>query len=401
MEARTAEIIRGTLILLFFLTIAGLLARRSLKRSEDPARLVAKWVVSLVILSIMVGLARAQGPADQLVSILGICVTGLFMGIIWAPNIAASFAKPLMDLFTGGDLTPEDAPQYSTAMGKRQRGQFQEAIYAIRGELAKFPQDLTGHLLLAEILAVNLKEVAAAQRVVEQLSQQANHTPAQISMAWNAVADWQLSVNKDVVAARTALQEIVQRFPHTEYSMQASQRLAHLAHAQEALPPEERRPITLPPSPVKNLGLQKVNPKDWIKVKTPEEQVFELVAHLENYPLDAEARENLATVYAEHLNQLDMAVVQLEQLIECPQFPATQTVRWINRLVDFQVHLGNDIEGGRLSLQRILDLFPGTSFAFQAEQRMATLGNELPKVTPETVALGNYDKYIGLKKRAK
>lgn len=401
MEERTAAIIRGTLMLLFFLTIAGLLARRSLKRSEDPARLVAKWAVSLVVLGIMVVLARAQGPTDQLVSILGVCVTGLIMGVIWAPNIAASFARPLMDLFTGGDLAPEDAPQYSTAMGKRQRGLFQEAIYAIREQLAKFPQDLTGHLLLAEILAVNLKEVAAAQRVVEQLSQQANHSPAQISMAWNAVADWQLSINKDVAAARSALQEIVQRFPHTEYAMQASQRLAHLAHAEETLPPEERKPIVLPPAPVKNMGLQKVNPQDWIKVKTPEEQVCELVSHLEEYPLDAEARENLATVYAEHLNQVDMAVVQLEQLIECPQFPAVQTVRWINRLVDFQVRLRGDMEAGRLSLQRILDRFPGTGFAFQAEQRMATLGNEMPKQTPETVALGNYDQYIGLKKRAK
>jgi hypothetical protein len=401
MEAQTTGIIRGTLILLFLLTITVLLARRSLRRSEDPARLMAKWAISLVVLGIMLVLAKAQGPMDQLVSILGVCVTGLVMGIIWAPNIAATFAKPLINLFTGGDLAPENEPQYSTAMGKRQRGLFQEAIYDIRAELEKFPQDLTGHLLLAEIMAVNLKDVAAAQRVIDHLSQQPHHTPAQITMAWNALADWQLSVNKDVAAARVALQDIVYRFPHTEYSMQASQRLAHLAHAQEALPPEERKPITLPPSPVKNLGLQKVNPQDWIKEKTPEEQVYELVAHLEAYPLDAEARENLAIVYAEHLNQLDMAIVQLEQLIECPQFPAVQTVRWLNRMVDLQVRLGSDIEGGRLTLQRILDRFPGTSFALQAERRMATLGNEMPKETPESVPLGNYDQYIGLKKRAK
>ena len=47
--------------------------------------------------------------------------------------------------------------------------------------------------------------------------------------------------------ARAVLEEIAARFPDSEQSLQAAQRLAHLASQTHLLEPQERKPIKLPP----------------------------------------------------------------------------------------------------------------------------------------------------------
>ena len=51
----------------------------------------------------------------------------------------------------------------------------------------------------------------------------------------------------------------------------------------------------------------------------PEQVAAECVKHLEQHPLDTEARERLAVIYADHYGRLDLAAGELEQMIGQPQ----------------------------------------------------------------------------------
>ena len=48
--SQTAEIIRGTLLLLVALTALGYFMARSLRRAEEPPRLIVKWIVSGLVI---------------------------------------------------------------------------------------------------------------------------------------------------------------------------------------------------------------------------------------------------------------------------------------------------------------------------------------------------------------
>jgi outer membrane protein assembly factor BamD (BamD/ComL family) len=161
----------------------------------------------------------------------------------------------------------------------------------------------------------------------------------------------------------------------------------------------ERKPIQLRAG-VNNLGLM----KDASALRKPEEDFQEaarqLVAHLTEHPLDAEAREKLAITYAERYERLDLAAEQLNELAESPNHPPKEIARWLNLLADLQLKFGADYETIRNTLQRIVDRFPGLAPAELAQQRIEHLRLELKgKEKGSVVKLGTYEQNIGLKGR--
>jgi hypothetical protein len=114
--------------------------------------------------------------------------------------------------------------------------------------------------------------------------------------------------------------------------------------------------------------------------------------------LDVEAREQLALLYAFEFHQLDLAAAQFEQLIACPNLPPKQTVHWLNQLADVQVRIGGDRAAAEATLKRILELYPGSAFAAQAESRIMTLPNELRGQRESApIKMGEYEQRLGLK----
>ncbi len=104
-------------------------------------------------------------------------------------------------------------------------------------------------------------------------------------------------------------------------------------------------------------------------------------------------------IYAGHYHRLDLAVDQLEQLVQQPNQPAKQVVHWLNLMADLQVQEGADMEQVRQTLQRIRDLYPGIAAAETARRRMDTLKLELKaKEKRQGVQLGAYEQNLGLKK---
>jgi hypothetical protein len=124
----------------------------------------------------------------------------------------------------------------------------------------------------------------------------------------------------------------------------------------------------------------------------------EYVKQLEQHPQDTEAREKLALIYADHYGRLDLALDQLEQMIQQPNQPGRLVVHWLNVMADVQIRSGADYETVKQTLERIIERQPNLAAAEIARNRIALLKLELKaKQQKETVKMGTYEQNIGLK----
>ena len=113
-----------------------------------------------------------------------------------------------------------------------------------------------------------------------------------------------------------------------------------------------------------------------------------------------QAREQLAHLYVDYYQRLDLAIAQLEQLIQAPHQPGKEVARWLNSIADLQLKHGADYETVRATLQRIIDRFQGLAGAELAHQRLEHLRLEFKaQQQSHVVQLGTYEKDLGLKGR--
>lgn len=397
----TLRIALGMFVLLAFICLVGWILWRSLKNSYDPARLLFRWIGTLVV---VVGgyffidwIIGPQGDAmNKIVGLMAALVLALVLAVFWAPPIVEMVSNWIGSLFTGGSAPPPPQPYYSVAETKRKQHKFREAIYEVQKQLDRFPTDVTGQMMLASIQAENLDELPAAQITIERLCNQPGHSAPQIANAFNALADWHLKL-QDTDAARATLEQIIARFPDTEQAQLAAQRIAHLASRETLLAAHEHKPIELRQG-ARDLGLMMDSSTLGKVEQDPAEVAGHLVKHLEQHPLDNEAREKLAMIYAEHYQRLDLAADQLEQLITAPTQSGKEVARWLNVLADLQLKDGADYDTIRQTLQRVIDLFPELAAAQLAQQRIERLRLELKgKEKGQVVKLGSYEKDLGLK----
>lgn len=368
-------------------------------RSDDPARMLVKWLLTGLMLYVLIWKVGAVvgkgGYGGAFVGIPLTAVCGLILAIIWRHNITDLIASPFASLYNGGNVPPEPKPLYSTAQALQKQGRYHEAIVAARGQLARFPNDMEGHILIAEIQAQNLKDLEAAETTIEQFCAQPGHHPKNIAYALFAMADWYQSVGKDRAGVEKILQQIVDRLPNTEHALGAAQRLAHLASPDMLTGRHDERVFPVPAAD-RRLGLRRDSSAPQPTVP-PEQQAADYLRHLGEHPLDWEAREKLASIYAEHYQRLDLAAEQLEQLIQQPNAPERNVVRWLNLLTDFHVRYGGSLEIAQATLQRIIDRNPAYAAAEQARNRMSVLKLEFrAKEKTQAVRLGSYDQNIGL-----
>src|SRR4051812_23237984 len=143
---RALSIAVGLLMILTVLGTMVWLLIRSVKQSEDPAKLLFKWILTFVFIGMLLWLVRGIGFEDNsAVLVPGICaVFGVALGITWAPHWGAILAKPFTAMFDGGTTPPDPTPFYSIAFSRRKQGKYQEAIMEIQLQLQRFPNDFKG-----------------------------------------------------------------------------------------------------------------------------------------------------------------------------------------------------------------------------------------------------------------
>ena len=386
---------------LFGLGFIGWLFWRSLKTSEDPGRLIFKWLLTAAVVWFEFAVAVPAFVRGGLDAVFGLGLTGalsMAINVIWRNAILDLITRPLTSIFDGGSEPPEPKPAYSMALAKRKSNHPLEAIVAIREQLAKFPADFEGFLLLANIQAEDMNDLPGAENTLNHFCDSPNAPDRQVVAALTQLADWHLKKAADVDSARRALQKIAEKFPETEFALHAEQRLAHLGETEKILlEHHDRQPIAVPEG-VQNIGL--LDSTEFLRPKEiePGKLAAVYVKHLEQHPHDADVREKLAVIYARDFKRLDLATLELEQLINETRHTPKQIAGWLNQLANFQIELGADVATATATLQKIVEDFPDQPAAEMAQRRLARLRQEyaVKKETPK-VKLGVYEQNIGLK----
>lgn len=374
-------------------------------KSDDRSLLVSKWLLSILGLIAFVYLARylqekVNGGVDYGAAFFGAGLTaavGMYFAIIWRRNIANLVANPFGSLYDGGSEQIKPQAFYSVAEAKRKRGLYAEAIADIRQQLEKFPHDFAGQMLLAEIQVHDLHDLPAAALSIQRICQQPEHPPGNLASALNTLADWHLKYATDPEAARETLELLMMRLPDTEFALLAEQRIAHLASHQQ-LAEQHDRPRIAVPKGVENIGLLKSSAHLAPAAIDQAARAEKLTLHLQAHPQDTEAREQLAIIYADHYQRLELATDQLEQLINQPNQPARNVIHWLNLLADLQVRHGSSYEVVQQTLALIIERYPNHAAAALARNRLDLLRLELKaKTAPRSIKLGSYEQNIGLK----
>ena len=119
-------------------------------------------------------------------------------------------------------------PSYARALARVKRQKFAAAEREVIRQLEKADADYQGWMLLADLYATRFKDIAEAERLIEQLCQQPDITREQMCEALNRLADWHLALAEDRQAARAALEKISQAFPATHWGDAADRRIREL-----------------------------------------------------------------------------------------------------------------------------------------------------------------------------
>jgi len=382
---------------------------RSLKASDDPVKIVFKWLFTIPLVIGEFFFARhligsiqpgdiSTNAAPTFMMVISIAVCGVALGAIWGSHISNIIAMPLTNLFDGGHEEPEKKPYYSSVLARRNQGRPLEAIMLIREQLAKFPADFEGVMLLASLQAENMNDLPGAEITLNHFCDSPKTPDRQVVAALTQLADWHMKIAADVDAARAALQKIVARFPDTEIALRAEQRLAHLGETEKIILAQHDRQSLGLPEGVQNIGL--LDSTEFLKPPeiNPGKLAAAHVKHLEAHPHDTEVREKLAAIYAKDFQRLDLATMELAQLINEPKHTPKQVAHWLNLLANFQIELGADVATVQATLEKIVENFPDLPVADLAQRRLARLNNEFKgRQKSADVKLGVYEQNVGLK----
>ena len=394
-------IVRDVFLSLFGLGFICWLFWYALKKSDNPTQLIFKWLITIPLIIVYWKIIMPWVKGGGYGAIGGIVLSvvwGNVMYMIWRHSVIDLIANPLASLYDGGKEQIEPKPYYSSAISKRKMNRPLEAIVAIREQLAKFPTDFEGIMLLANIQAEDMNDLHGAEMTLHHFCDSPKAPDRQVVAALTQLADWHLKKTVDIDAARAALQKIVARFPDTEIALRAEQRLAHLGETEKIILAQHDRQAMALPAGVNNIGL--LDSTEFLRRKEiePGKLAAVHVKHLEQHPHDAEVREKLATIYARDFKRLDLATMELEQLINQPKHKPKQVAAWLNLLANFQVECGADVDAVTATLGKITEMFPDSPMAEIAQRRLARINLEFKglQATSE-VKLGTYEQNIGLK----
>ena len=389
------DIILGSVGLLVAIGLVGAGVFFTLKRCQSPGEMLVKLLFTFPFVVVCLVVALKMGPFGPFL----IVFMAVVLSFMWTPHLTELVCSPLTNIFDGGNLAPEKKPYYSISTSKRKRGQYLEAIVAVREQLATFPDDFEGVMLLASIQAENLQDLSGAEHTLNQFCARPKSPPNQIAAAWSTLADWHLKIGLDVDSARGALQKIIEHFPETELALRAEQRIAHLVETEKMMLDQHDRPTIHLPEGVQNAGL--LDSTEFLKPKEidPGKLAAAHVKHLESHPHDSEVREKLAVTYAKDFRRLDLATMELSQLINEPRYAPKQVAAWLNLLANLQIECEADVAMVTATLQQIVDRFPDLPLADVTRRRLARINSEFKgrAVAKPEIKLGDYEQNIGLK----
>jgi hypothetical protein len=357
----------------------------------------ARWIVTIALFSLLVATFRMLSGGGAAAGVAGLVVvipTCVILGFIWVPPLVEHGLSGLTGALTGGNEQIAPKPYYFRAHARRKKGEYSAALIEIDSELEKFPGDIEGMLLKAEIHSDDLKDLPGAFGVLTEIETTPDRSATERVLAQFRRAELLITRANDIPGGKSVLEAIIEQNPESEAAHTARQRISHLPGQSVA----NRRPLVVVRHE-ESLGLTADLGASTVAVEDLGKKAAELVAHLEAHPDDWEAREKLAGVYADHYQRIPLAVEQIEQLIAQPGQPQKRVAGWLNRIADLHLRSDTGIAAARSALEQICARFPDSPAAEQATMRIAVLGRtEKAKAAPKIIKLGAYEQNIGLKR---
>jgi len=309
-----------------------------------------------------------MGPLALLITYLSGWAGAGIAVVLWLLPIAQT-SLPLLSRKKIG-------PLYSRAIGKMKLGKYEDAEWEVLQELEKCENDFEGWMMLADLYANHFDDLAGAQRTIQEVCMQPDVTPTQISVSLHRLADWQLKVGADPLAARRSLEEICERLPGTHLAMMARQRINQLPASEEDLRAQRKgRTIRLP---ALNDALEETAAN--VESEATEEETIaqanRWVEKLKQNPDNTAAREELARLFAERLERAELGIDQLELLLEMPGQPAQKMAEWVSLIAAWHLKYRREPEMARKSLQRLIREYPQSAQAFAAQRHLKLMDME-------------------------
>jgi len=335
------------------------------------------------------GQARADFKDLCLTCALGLSLPALGIALLGGWPILGMAAATLLGPLAGYSAkilaVKKAPPMYSRAIARMKFGKYNEAELEIIHELEKCEDDFNGWMMLAELYARNFHDVAEAEQTVLELCDQPRTTPSQLSVALHRLADWQLNFADNPDAAHRALQLICARLPGTHLARMAQLRINQLPQNQQELRESRNpRPIPVPEHlnlpmagpPVAASGSRSALAKSELDKKSAAVLANACVEKLTHEPDDVPAREELARLLAEHLNQAEQGLEQLSLMLNMPGQPDAKRAEWLNLMAAWHIHYRQDLNTGRKILSRLVHEFPQSPQAAAARRGAQTLDVE-------------------------
>ena len=407
----SASIAGGFLLGLALIGMTFIVVRLLASRhwSSTTALVARQVIIGLLVVTGLLMILRFFIPAvlNDIWVLIFCLVPGVLGAMIlipwWLPRVVGKGMSPILGAYTGGDETEIPKPFYARAVAYRKRGHAAEALAEVESQLSRFPGDAQGLMMMSEIMANEMSDVPAALSVLDQLLERPECSPEEAALALQQKSSWDLDRLKDVEAARRSLEQLIERCPGTQAALTARQQMARLPSEAALESRETPRKLVVVHHP-ERVGLmpESAAPTDPVPPPTPQDdggEAMRLLQHLEQFPDDWTAREQLADVYERKWNRRDLASDEWEKLIHLTTATPRQTAQWLNLLADLQLRSSNGAGAARLTLERIGQRFPGTPWAEQADSRIRLLGlDQRAKAAPKILRLGTYEQNIGLKR---
>jgi hypothetical protein len=97
---------------------------------------------------------------------------------------------------------------------------------------------------------------------------------------------------------------------------------------------------------------------------------------LQKNPNDIASREALARLLAEQLDKVDLALEQMELLLDMPNKTPAQAVKWLMIMAAWQSKFRQDNAAAQKLLEKLAHDYPETREAFTAQRRLSFLRHE-------------------------
>lgn len=309
------------------------------------------------------------------------CLAGTALPVLWLVWVGGWYTAGFGALLIGLPIAgygksilrkPKQRPMYSRAIARMKFGKYSDAEMEIIRQLEHAENDFDGWLMLADLYATQFKDIAEAEQIILEVCDHPKVTPSQISIALHKLADWQLTVANDPEAADRTLQVVKARLPNTHLARMAELRRGQLPHSRRELQ-EQRQPRHIP--------LPALNDSSDVVASsiTPEQataQMNQLIEQLTRNPNNVVDREKLARLLAEPLGKVDVAIEQLELLVQMQDQIEVKRAEWLSLIAAWQLKLQQDESASVGTLERIVREFPHTPQAFAAHRRINLLRAE-------------------------